>query len=136
MEREKLIKTDYAVTGWMLFIINHSREDVLNNTNRNNRQQLNNFIKTLFSYLFNDEFHYIIDTFWSEYNNFNDKNDHFDSDELFCSIKYIRDSNIHLWYQKYSLPCTKVIGFVACIVTSKMIGMGSAERSWNSVNTN
>ena len=84
----------------MLFVINHSREDVLNNTNRNNRQQLNNFIKTLFSYLFDDEFHDIIDTFWSEYNNFNDKNDHFDSDELFCSIKYIRDGNINLWYQK------------------------------------
>ena len=40
-----------------------------------------------------------------------------------------------MWHQKYSLPSTKVIGFVACRVTSKILGIGSAERSWGGVKT-
>ena len=55
-------------------------------------------------------------------------NDTLDSDEFIGSSKTICDGNGHLWYQKYSLPCTKVIGFVAFGVTSKTIGMGSTER--------
>ena len=47
--------------------------------------------------------------------------------------KNIKDGNSHLWNQKYSLPCTKVLGFVSCIVTSKVLGIGEAERSWGDV---
>ena len=36
---------------------------------------------------------------------------------------------------KYSLPSTKVIDFVACRVTSKILGIGSAEHSWGDVKT-
>ena len=38
-------------------------------------------------------------------------------------------------YQKYSLPCTKVLGFVACRTTSKVIGIGAADRSWGGLKT-
>ena len=37
------------------------------------------------------------------------------------------------WHQKYSLTLTKVIGFVACRVTSKVLGIGAAETSWGDV---
>ena len=50
--------------------------------------------------------------------------------------KYIRDSNSHLWLQKYVLTCTKVLGFVACRVTSNFLGIGTAECSWGDVRTN
>ena len=36
-------------------------------------------------------------------------------------VKNNSDGKSHLWHQKYSLPSTKVIGFVACRVTSKII---------------
>ena len=49
--------------------------------------------------------------------------------------KYIRDSNSHLWHQKYSLPCTKILGFVACRFTSKVLGIGASESSWDTVKT-
>ena len=39
-----------------------------------------------------------------------------------------------MWHQKYSLPCTKVIGFVACRVTSKVLVIGEEDRSWGDVN--
>ena len=47
----------------------------------------------------------------------------------------MRYGNIHLWNQKYSLPCTKVLGFVSCSVTSKVLGIGAAEHSWGYVKT-
>ena len=40
-----------------------------------------------------------------------------------------------MWHQEYSLPFTKVLVFVACIVTSKVLGIGAAERSWGDVKT-
>ena len=49
--------------------------------------------------------------------------------------KDISDDNIHLWHQKYSLPFTKVIGFVAYRITSKVLGIGAAKRSWGDVKT-
>ena len=42
---------------------------------------------------------------------------------VICSIK-----NIHFL-------CTKVLGFVSCRVTSKVLGIGASERSWDDVNT-
>ena len=47
----------------------------------------------------------------------------------------IRDGNSHLWHQKYWLPFTKFLGFVACRVTSKVLGIGAAERYWVNVKT-
>ena len=59
----------------------------------------------------------------------------FDADEFIRKSKDIRDGNSHLWHQKYSLPFTKVICFVACRVTSKVLGIGVTERSWGDVKT-
>ncbi len=43
------------------------------------------------------------------------------------------NSKSFLWPQLYSLPYTSVLGFVACHVTSKILRIGSAERSWADV---
>ena len=39
------------------------------------------------------------------------------------------------WHQKYSLPCTKVLSFVACIIKSKIPVIGASNRSWDDVKT-
>ena len=96
---------------------------------------MNNVIKSLFAESTEKELHESLDTFWSEYNLFNHKNDPFDSNDFIWSSKDITDGNSHLWHQKYSLPSTKVLGFVACRVTSKILGIGYAERSWGDVKT-
>ena len=59
----------------------------------------------------------------------------FDADEFIWKSKNIKYGNSHLWYQKYSLPCTKVLGFFAWRVISKDLGIGAAECSWVDVNT-
>ena len=77
----------------------------------------------------------IIDKFWSEYTDFKHNNGPFDGDYLICISKDIQEGNIHLWNKNYHLACTKVIGFVACRVISKIIGIGSSGSSWSDVRT-
>ena len=96
---------------------------------------MNIFIKSLFAGSTLKELHETLDTFWSEYTNFNHKNGPFKSNEFIWNSKYICDINSHLWHHKYSLPSNKFIGFVTCRVTSKILGIGSAERSWGDVKT-
>ena len=75
------------------------------------------------------------DVFWTEYTAFDNKVGSYDYDESIWKSKDISDGNSHLWNQKYSLPFTKVLGFVACRVTSKFLGIGAEERSWGEVKT-
>ena len=68
--------------------------------------------------------------FCTEYTEFDNNNCLFDGDEFICKSKYIRYGNSNLWYPTYSLPCTKVLGSVACRVTSKFLGIGAADSYW------
>ncbi len=43
------------------------------------------------------------------------------------------NGNSFVLHQHYSLPYTKVLGFVACHTTSKQLGIGVAERSWSDI---
>ncbi len=45
----------------------------------------------------------------------------------------ITKGNSYIWHEKYSIPYTYVLGFVVCHVTSKLCGIGPAERSWGGV---
>ena len=84
---------------------------------------------------FEEEMNVTLDVFWAEYTAFDNKVGSYDADELIWKSKDISDGNSHLWHQKYSLPFTKVLGFVACRVTIKVLGIGAAERSWGDVKT-
>ena len=57
------------------------------------------------------------DIFWTDYTESDNNIGSFDEDEFIWKRKDIRYGNSHLWHQKYSLPCTKVLGFFACRVT-------------------
>ena len=54
--------------------------------------------------------------------------------DLYGKAKTSVMEKVILWHQKYLLPLTKVLGFVACRVISKVLGIGEAERSWGDVN--
>ena len=96
---------------------------------------MNTVIKSLFAGSTEKELHETLDTFWSEYKNFNNKNDPFGSNEFIWNSKDISYGNSHIWHHKYSLPPKKVICFVACRVTSKNLGIGSADCSWGYIKT-
>ena len=64
------------------------------------------------------------DIIWTQYTGFDKKIGSFDTDEFIWKRKDIKDGNSHLWHQKYSLFFTKVLGFVACRITPKVLGIG------------
>ena len=98
-------------------------------------KQVNNVIKKLFCGSSEEEMNVTLDVFWTEYIVFDNTVGSYDADEFIRKIKDSSDGNSHLWHQKYSLPFTKVLGFVACRVTSKVLGVGAIERSWGEVKT-
>ena len=93
------------------------------------RKQVSNFIKTLCFGASEEEMDVTQDIFWTEYTDFDNNIGSFDADEFILKSKDIRDGNSHLWHQKYSLPWNKVLGFFSCRVTSKVLGIGTAESS-------
>ncbi len=70
--------------------------------------------------------HEIMDTFWNEFKAFQNCTQPYHSSDCVTGKSY-------LWHDKYSLPYTVVLGFVGCRVTSKLCGIGPAERSWGGV---
>jgi len=61
-----------------------------------------------------------------EYGDFTNKRGLFACDNI-----WIMDNDIDTqWHYKYSLPVTKVLCKLACLVLSKILGIGTAERNW------
>ena len=114
----------------MICVIPHIRKYAKDHSDRNHRKKVNNVIKTLFYGSSEEEMNATLDMFWTEYTAFDNKVGSYDADEFIWKSKDISDGNSHLWHQQYSLPFTKVLGFVACRVTSKVLGIGAAESSW------
>ena len=70
------------MTGWMLCLIFHIRGNVFKNSQNKRNINVNTYINTLFGRSTEKELHKTIDTFWSKYTKFNNKNDHFESNEF------------------------------------------------------
>ena len=73
----------------------------------------------------------MIDTFWNEHSDFWERIGKFNKDHIWIIAKN-PDEMAHMWHKKYpiALGCTMVLGKRACIVTSKILGIGMAERLW------
>ncbi len=74
----------------------------------------------------------IVDIFWEEVKNFQTNRFPLDCPGRF-SNKYTLAGHSHIWHEMYSLSYTCILGFVACRVTSKRLGIGTGERSWSDV---
>ena len=74
----------------------------------------------------------LIDTFLTEHGDFINKRNSFARDNIWIMAK---EPSVlaYRWHQKYSLPVTKVLGKLACLVLSKILGIGTAERNWKQV---
>ena len=122
--------TDFAVTGWMLYVIRHIHKGPKDYSDSGERKKVKNVIKTLFHWVPKDEMVVTRDILHTEYTEFNNTISSMDADEFIWKNEKIRKGNSHLWHQKYSPPCTKVLCFVAFRVISKVLGIDAAERSW------
>lgn len=55
------------------------------------------------------------------------------SDPMVWSSPHCKEGNSHIWHYQYSRPWNRELSYVACRVTSKLLGIGSAERCWGDV---
>jgi hypothetical protein len=77
--------------------------------------------------------HEIIETFWNEFKAFQNCTQTYHNMSRWASSECVSGKSSYLWHEKYSLLYTVVLGFVGCHVTSKLCGIGPAERSWEGV---
>ena len=71
--------------------------------------------------------------FWEEFDYFTSKTGVFANCKHIWNSTNIVKGNAHLWHCRNSYRYTEVLGKLACWVRSKILGIGSAERSWGDV---
>lgn len=71
----------------------------------------------------------LIDTFWQEYSDFTMRVGRFKGEDMWFIAEQL-DQPAHVWHKTYSVGITEILGLLACIVTSKILGIGTAERNW------
>ena len=79
-ERGLKISTNFAVTGCILCVIPHNFKDVSDHLYSDQRKKVRNLIKTFFRGLYEDELHFTLDLFWTEYTDLDNKNGMLDGD--------------------------------------------------------
>jgi hypothetical protein len=70
----------------------------------------------------------IVDTFWNEFKAFQNCTHPYHEPSCWATYNATKGDS-YLWQEKYSISYTLVLGFMACRVTSKLCGIGPAERS-------
>jgi len=74
----------------------------------------------------------LIETIWQEYSDFTLRLGRFKGNDMW----YIAEqpaTAAHTWHKTYSVACTEILGRLGCIVTSKILGIGTAERNWKQI---
>lgn len=74
----------------------------------------------------------LINIFHKEYRDFTCRMGHFARVHIWVSAEDPLEK-AYRWHQNYSLLYTEVLGKLACLVTSKILGIGTAERNWKQV---
>jgi hypothetical protein len=141
--RKEKLEHEYAVTAWALCVMEDVRQDVslrLNHAGGKYRGAIETVVTRLHQLPCanpHPDVHQmtegeIIDIFWNEFKAFQHKTEPFHQPARWTSSDVLNGRS-HIWHEKYSLPYTKVLGYVACRVTSKLCGIGPAERCWSAV---
>ncbi len=140
--RRVKLEHDYSIAGWVLCILPEVQQDVKARLNGDHRDAIERVVERLHippcanpnekvcAMAMAD----VVDTFWKEFKEFQNREGKFSKMSRW-SCKDVIDGRSHAWHENYSLPHTLVLGFVACRVTSKLCGIGAAERSWGGVKT-
>ena len=74
----------------------------------------------------------LINTFMEEYGDFINRHGVFARDNIWI-MAADENCKAYRWHFKYSYQQTKVLGKLACLVLSKILGIGTAERNWKQV---
>ncbi len=106
-------------------------DDCNNNHLQSHKAAVERVLAKFFHCLSEDDLGTKKDMFWNEWRKFRSKRDEYAKSYIWNSI-HLRNGDSHFWHQQFSCH-TNVLGFVACQVCSKILGIGNAERQWGAV---
>ena len=133
--REKLVHP-YSITGWMLCPI----PEVYADSKKSHIGSDMKIMENLFIKLFNHETEgpegkvmtKMLDKLWTEFECFLSKTGPYNREHIWESSD-LGEGASYMWHKKNSLRFTEYLGRLACIVCSKILGIGAAERNWGDV---
>ena len=134
-KRRPYLEHSYAVAGWFMSPAEPIMVDVQTHHSPGDRRTVEDLIyKLLLKPQLTEEATRrakldLTLTFWREWREFQTKQEYFCLEMLGWDDPQ-RETAPHIWHQVWTLPYTKVLGKVACIICSKLCGQGQAEREW------
>ncbi|KAL7530156.1 hypothetical protein ACHAXR_005436, partial [Thalassiosira sp. AJA248-18] len=131
-KRKANLDHDVAITAWALSVDADVRKDVATRMTGADRDAIERYITKLYAHDVEANVPKVIDDFWTEFKHWRSKTGMFSNIGRWQSPDALAGKS-WLWHEKYSLPHTSVLGKVGCRSTSKLLGIGSAERSWGDV---
>ena len=129
--REKLLSA-YAYAGWMLAPQHDIRADVEENHNGKHRKATEDLLIKVLGYEADGnkvQEGKMKMKFWEEFEHFAAKTGPYNGREEIWNFS----CSSHLWHKINSVRYTKYLGRFACLVLSKPLGIGEAERNWGAV---
>ena len=138
LKRRPKLLHDYSLVGYILSPNSTIMSHAIDNKSIKHDQAAERLITklilnpTLVGSEKNNERAKLIDTFMEEYGDFTNKRGMFARDNIWIMAKD-EHCKAYRWHYKYSLTTTKVLGKLACLVLSKILGIGTAERNWKQV---
>ena len=132
-KRLPALEHDYSIAGWLLSVDNLVFEDAKNHTEKH-MEALRRVAEKLFTNPNhpNDlEVERRLTRFEEQFQQFRDKaGPVFSKERIWTHSDYLKTGESYLWHNAQTRRPYPELGEVACRVTSKTLGIGSAERSW------
>ena len=135
--RKQRIESDFAITGWIVSVLEPVRADVKARMNGEHRDAVERVVAKML--MANDAgigdprpVEIVLNEFWEQFKHFQNKTGKYDNAGRW-KLPAIKAGKSAQWHELYSLPYYRTFGTVACRVASKILGIGPAERAWGDV---
>jgi len=126
--RAKDISSDFVVAGWLLCVDLVIYEDA-KQFNIYHQRAFARVSEKLFAHIPATERENKLNVCMEQFQKFRHRQFPFDRDEIWASEYVIRGES-YKWHAKFTHEHCPELAFVACRITSKVLGIGSCERSW------
>ncbi len=123
--RKSQLEHEFAVTGWALSILPEICLNVSSDLTGEHHLMMENVVERLHvppclnDQVLGQDMTAIIDSVWQEFKHWQNMTGCYAVCHGRFSTPDVLEERSHIWHETYSLPYTKVLGFLACRVTSK-----------------
>jgi hypothetical protein len=133
-KRKAQLISNFAVLGWLVSVVPEIILDA-KSYNQSEREQAERCLKQLWhpQSAIESNFQKNLNKFFDELSKFHNHEGPYTNKRIW-SETYAITGQTHLWHNKHTVQFNyMLLGFIACRVALKILGIGAAERSWGDV---